>query len=340
MTSDDRPSKRIRASSPTPALTIPLYVVRATLTCAHRGCVPCRYVVASLASYACVSNARPETCLRVAHQKEQTQIERALERARQKRCGLYAKTNKVLAVGDGDLTFSLALARALGGECITATTYESRASLRAIYGVVIDDTIATLETLGARVKHGVDAGNLLATLRPASDDDDDDFLHRVHDAQRTTTTIADEEKFDRIVWNFPCVARDDDGMTMEAAARGADARSASELAANRSLCERFLAQTVAFLRHDGEVHITHKIGLSHDWQIESLTSNSRIGLRCAGVVAFDRFSYPGYRPRKALVDKGFPTSDARTFVFTSNPNGVARTLMDASKMVKRVDSPS
>jgi hypothetical protein len=103
----------------------------------------------------------------------------------------------VLTVGDGDLSFSLALARVLlqdnrgcnigeeatriarrggtkassGGnrlDCeVIATSYESRADVLRIYPSA-HETVAELEALGARVLFNVDACNLGESLASAA----------------------------------------------------------------------------------------------------------------------------------------------------------------------------
>jgi 25S rRNA (uracil2634-N3)-methyltransferase len=141
-----------------------------------------------------------------------------------------------------------------------------------------------------------------------------------------------------VVWNFPCVARAADGTATEAALNGFDARSAEELEANRALVESFVSGASSYLVPEkGEIHITHKVGMQCDWSISKAASSCRSSeLTCAGAVVFDRMSYPAYKPRKALVAKSFPVTDARTFVFTNSPDGTAETLDPSSKLVSRV----
>ena len=65
-------------------------------------------------------------------------------------------------LGDGDLSYSVALARALPSAAITATTYLSEAELLATYDGAAA-AIAELRERGATVRHGVDAS---APLQP------------------------------------------------------------------------------------------------------------------------------------------------------------------------------
>lgn len=306
-----RASKRARAETRTSsdASTPPLalYMGRAMLACARDGCVPCRHAVFAAAGNVAAANARPEACPRHGERSERGA----------KRLGLYARARgRLLTVGDGDFSFSLALARAFGGETIVATSHETRESLVSIYGSSCEETLDELAELGVAVAHGVDAGDLEATL-PAR---------------------CRKGPFDCVIWNFPCVARAADGTAQEAALNGVDARSAEELEANRALVERFVAGAAAFIAEDGgEIHVTHKVGMQCDWSIDKAASSSGdSGLVCAGAVVFDRMAYPSYRPRKALVAKSFPVTDARTFIFTNSKSGESVTLSDKSKLVSRV----
>lgn len=328
------PPKRARcedADAPTTSKPPPpLYVARAMLKCARLGCVPCRYVVLNAAGQPAGANARPETCLRYAVDAKKRSV---TSTKCEKRLGLYERTQRVLTVGDGDFSFSLALARAFGGERIYATSYESRASLEKIYGASCVETLRELEKLGARVAHGVDAADLASTLPPLAANKECD------EAAQSDTIHA----FDRVVWNFPCVARNADGSAQEAALNGSDARSAEELEANRILVEKFCQGAARLVASDdGEVHITHKVGMQCDWGIHERTTgavnaeSASAALTCAGMVVFDRCAYPAYRPRKALVKKGFPVSDARTFVFTTRADKIATTLEESAKVVQKV----
>lgn len=287
---------------------VPLFMCLGQLKCARGGCVPCRHAVFAAAGAPNAPNARPETCPRYARDASGGSV---------KRMGLYRRERRrLLTVGDGDFSFSLALARAFGGDGVVATSYETRESLESIYGESCARTLEALAETGATVAHGVDASALDETLPEK----------------------CRGEKYDCIVWNFPCVARAADGTAQEAALNGFDARSAEELEANRALVESFVSGASSYLVPEkGEIHITHKVGMQCDWSISKAASSCQNSeLTCAGAVVFDRMSYPAYKPRKALVAKSFPVTDARTFVFTNSSDGTADTLDPSSKLVSRV----
>ena len=299
----------------------PLFMMRETLRCALAECIVCRAKIRTSAGERGVPSARPETCPRVARPRPRT--------GREELVGLYRRGQRILTVGDGDFSFSLALARALGGASLVATSHESLSSLRSVYGPACLAVLDELRSLGTVVAHGVDAADLERTL-PAA--------------------IRPPQGFDAAVWNFPCVVRDDAGRVLpseragEGAAAAADARGSAELAANRSLVARFCAGATRLLNSSGEVHLTHKTGLKQ-WGLDELgglglpngravgrhpsaaaggrdggggeqgATKHATGLKLLGAVVFDRAAYPPYRPRKALADSSFPIGDAQTFVY-------------------------
>ena len=156
----------------------PLHVMVETAQCALSGCVPCcAKVLINQGASTSLPNARPETCFRLVRAANSTKKPRVTS------IGLYRQGQSILTVGDGDFSFSLALARALKGARVVATSYESHASLAKVYGMACIDTLRELEQLGAVVAHGVDAAELGTTL-PAG--------------------AVPAGGFDRVVWNFPC----------------------------------------------------------------------------------------------------------------------------------------
>ncbi len=290
-----------------------LYVARETLRCARAGCVPCCYKIVLRAGPGAQPNVRPELCLRIVagghHGNE--------------RIGLYRRSQRLLMVGDGDFSFSLALARGFATPSrLVATSHETLSSLRRIYPKV-DGTLRELSSLGVVVAHGVDAARLPATLSRAG-------------VQAAREGAGEAGGFDRIVWNFPCASRDEHGAALPAATAGADARSSAEIEANRALVNYFIRGASSLLRPGGEVHLTHKSTL-RQWRIEQAFGGSAAGhggrrvARFVGCVVFDRSCYPAYTPRKAFGNRSFPVGDAQTFVFSDEPGAPDATLPRAER---------
>ena len=139
-----------------------------TVNCWAAGCVGCGYKlvvqpaipIAARGETSFIPNVRPEECLR-----EQLQLQRNKKNSDRKeplmeKGALYGPGMRVLTVGDGDLSFSLAVAR-MRVDRLVATTHLSRAELDAAYGSKkMASIIAELDQLGAEVFHSVDATRL------------------------------------------------------------------------------------------------------------------------------------------------------------------------------------
>ena len=277
---------------------------------------------------------RPEECERFKryhHHQEEEEEEQNARNKKQSVVGLYAKGDRILTVGDGDLTFSLSLAKRLKKVKLIATTHETRASLEKAYGK--DAIKATLDELAicgedVLVLHGVDAAKLKESLMDAAAvaaSNKRDVLERVEKCI--------DEGFDKIVWNFPCVSREEDtGEAKDGAREGADGRNPADVELNRNLTLTFIANAAVMLRKKkskkkrgaGEVHVTHKVGMHpSSWNVPELktttttssSSRPRGVIRAIASVFFDRMVYLPYKPRKALVAKSFSIADAKTFIF-------------------------
>ena len=260
-----------------------LYSSTITYNCAiRRGCVPCAYkiccfdVALDKEFSTLVPNQRPELCPRSSDKK-----------------GLvgtfgYEPAMSILTVGDGDFSFSLAIARILPGAEVVATSYESRETLVSVYPSVVS-TLAELESLGAKVYFRVD-GTQLATTLPC------------------------QSSFHRIVWNFPC----------EAVSKGRDGQN-EEMERNKVLVRDFVASARHLLLRQGQIHINHKTKPPfNQWRIEDvamLKGKDSPQAYYYGRIVFDRYLFPPYVPRKALDRKSFPSHDACTYVFGVEPNG-------------------
>jgi len=189
----------------------------------------------------------------------------------------------ILTIGDGDFTFSLAVARSLlkrdtaKTTTLVATSYESKEALEQIYPN-IQQTIDELLALGTKVVFQVDATALKIGL-------------------------SGHDLFDRIVWNFPCSAEDD----------GQDGQNAQMLE-NKELVREFTSQAFGMLHCNGEICMTHKSKPPfNQWKLEDCVDSQQYKLM--GRIVFDKNCLPPYTPRKAKDRKSFPCHDAVTFMF-------------------------
>lgn len=193
----------------------------------------------------------------------------------------YSSAQSILIVGDGDFSFSLALATAFGsGENIVATSLDSYGALTSKYGKA-ESNVTELKRLGATVLHGVDAKTM--KLHPH----------------------LEMRQFDRIVFNFPhagFTGRED---------------HLHVIIAHKELVHGFFANARHLLRPYGETHISHKTGFPYDaWDIAQLAYES--SLIMVRKVDFSKKDYPGYNQKRgdgAACDQPFALGPCCTFMF-------------------------
>ncbi|EKX44502.1 hypothetical protein GUITHDRAFT_139738 [Guillardia theta CCMP2712] len=125
-----------------------------------------------------------------------------LTQAGPKRIGPYSRNHKILLVGEGDFSFSLALASNLGGENLVCTSLDKLTQLQVKYEGKVNGALGTLQSLRAEIHHNVDAtvstcSHLTTRI--------DKRLQTLSDYEFTHLPDGSLRKFDRIVFNFPCV---------------------------------------------------------------------------------------------------------------------------------------
>ena len=188
---------------------------------------------------------------------------------------------------------------------VIATTHLNERELERTYGR--DAVRATLKELekyeDVVVLHGVDAAKLKESVMDAAkkkmkntkntttDAETGDFLRRV---KKCT-----EKGFNKIVWNFPCVSREEgSGEAKDGAKQGADGRNPGDVEL-RNPTLTFIANAAAMLKKNnddfnddaqesedkeedkekenvrGEVHVTHKVGMHpSSWNVPSLKATT------------------------------------------------------------------
>jgi 25S rRNA (uracil2634-N3)-methyltransferase len=260
-----------------------LHASPVTLNCAqNRKCVPCAYkigcfdVALDTEFTKKVPNQRPEQCPR------STSVEPLNGTLG------YRQDMNVLTVGDGDMSFSLALARLLkpyqNSSLLISTSYEDKETLRDTYQN-FEKNINELELLGAQLYYKVDATRLKETLP----------LPNI------------KKMFHRICWNFPCTA----------IANGQDGQN-DAMEENKVLVRQFMKGARKMLQSNGEIHMAHKTKPPYNqWQLEevALDSLKTTKLQFLGKVVLDRYLLSPYTPRKALDRKSFPCHDACFYIF-------------------------
>ena len=194
----------------------------------------------------------------------------------------------ILVIGDGDFSFSLAVAQKHDPAhilCLVATSLETQGQLAARPRAF--ENIGQLLGFGATVLHGVDGTHLKHCIEIR------DF----------------GEKFDAIIFNSPHTG------------------GKGNIKANRQLLHDFFKSAVEFIKQDGEISITlckgqggtpadcTKRGYSNSWKVVEMAAES--GLILTRVMPFSREEYPSYCPSGYRgQSKGFMLDGALIHTFT------------------------
>lgn len=272
-----------------------------------RPCIPCAYklcnfdVALDKEFTKLVPNQRPEVCPRSA---TNTVINTSNDDddSNNNVDGMmgYRRGMNVLTVGDGDFSFSLAVAKLVAsvdndsGGMVVATSYEDKPTLQRVYPA-FEDTLTSLQNCDGTktiVGYNVDATQLNKTLPPH--------------------VLQSNVKYHRICWNFPCTA----------IGSGQDGQN-DAMEENKELVRKFMMNALTFLDKDcGEIHIAHKTKPPYNqWQMEKIAmedihrNGNEPNFEYKGRLVFDKQLLPPYTPRKALDRKSFPCHDACIYIF-------------------------
>ncbi|KAK1928611.1 25S rRNA (uridine-N(3))-methyltransferase [Phytophthora citrophthora] len=197
-----------------------------------------------------------------------------------KNLGPFSDRQRILVVGDGDFSFSLALAVFLGGKNLVATCYDSKVDLKEKYSNALLNCDA-LETAGAEVHFDVDATHL-----------------------ENQNWLDGEQPFQSIVFNFPHLG----GATEE------------DVANNQKLLRDFFYSTRQYLHPSrGQVLVSLRNTLFYNrWKIQEQAAAS--GFKLKRTEVFDASIYSGYEPQRThpASFRGDPpsTTGAHYFIFT------------------------
>ena len=88
-----------------------------------------------------------------------------LTQAGPRRIGPYSSQQSILMVGEGDFSFALVVASAVGGDRLVCTSLDKATQLQVKYDNKVNGILGTLHGLGAKTHHNVDATNLKVCAR-------------------------------------------------------------------------------------------------------------------------------------------------------------------------------
>ncbi|WP_434340412.1 Rossmann-like fold-containing protein [Motilimonas cestriensis] len=198
---------------------------------------------------------------------------------------------RVLVVGDGDFSFSAALAEHFPPRYLCATIYDSVATLASKYGEQY-----RLQLLQAQTSFPV---QVLTEFD-------------VTDPQQWQTLAANHQQFDLIIFQFPLVP----GFTSKAEFE-AHGRIDSNLR-NRRLLHQFLLHSQKFgLNPDGAglIYISSKeVKPYSEWDIEH-SLHLKTDLQFLGKMPFSFEQFPGYQMRNVDRDKFVRDTASFTYVW-------------------------
>ncbi|XP_077225122.1 uncharacterized protein At4g26485-like [Tasmannia lanceolata] len=193
----------------------------------------------------------------------------------------YSSLQKFLLVGEGDFSFALSLAKGFGsGLNITATSLDPEGRVMKKYKKG-KTNLQQLKKLGATIFHRIDATSM------------------------SNHKDLSNEKFDRIIYNFP-----------HAGFRGPE-HSMRVIRKHQKLISGFFDESSKLLLPNGEVHITNKTTGSYaKWDIEKLALKS--SLKVIECIQFDKNAYEGYDNKRGdgwMRNNSFPVSECSTYKF-------------------------
>ncbi|WP_404343780.1 class I SAM-dependent methyltransferase [Pseudoalteromonas mariniglutinosa] len=201
---------------------------------------------------------------------------------------MYLNPNwRILTVGDGDLSFSKAIAEHIKPATLLASTYDDANTLVSKYS---DNALAALRQLHVPTLTEFDV------------------------TQPTSWQRLGEQQFDVVIFQFPLVPA-----FVGAAAFKAHTQSSSMNVLNRALLYQYLHYASHYaLDKNGPMlcYITSKdVKPYREWNIEGSINQ---GLTCQylGQMPFDITHFPGYKIRNVDRDKHVKDTSGITYVFS------------------------
>ena len=218
------------------------------------------------------------------------------------RVSMYNSLQRILVVGEGDFSWALSLAVAMGGDNVTATCYDSRRELFEKYATALDN-VTTLRQLGVRAsrrcyavlcrlwqpkraarRHHTLVGACVPPQAQVLYDVDATALHTCEQL----LNMRPRRKFHRVVFNFPHMGG---GSTEE------------DVQANQGLLRGFFASAMRVIsRRGGEIHVALRSNSFYDsWKIEEQATSAGVVLKRCVVAAAQQPCRQWNVPRHMLI---------------------------------------
>lgn len=194
---------------------------------------------------------------------------------------LYQPGDVILLVGEGDLSFSVALAKKMRNKAfLMCTTYDSKKQLNKKYPDTVNEHLRILKQIGNNeVRFNVDARELNTNGNAGNGNSQYRGLKG--------------DSFTKIVFNFP-------NLGMDSSSNGGAKLSDSDIASqHQDLLLGFFkaARECLDTSTSSEIHVTTKSAQPYlSWKIPSLAKQA--GLKCGDSVKFNAPCFPGYKHRR------------------------------------------
>lgn len=220
---------------------------------------------------------------------------------------MYINPNwRVLTIGDGDLSFSASLLKHHNLRSLTATIFDSHATLISKYGG--DEYYQALVNNGCKVQCDFDVTDRVTWGELAND----------NAQEESTTKKSHENTFDLVIFQFPLLPA---FTSKQAHEEHCENFSINTL--NRRLLRVYLQHCFRyFLNKNGAqlAYISSKdVKPYRQWNIEqALTMNT--SLSYLGKTPFNINDFPGYKIRNVDRDKHVKNTKSFTYVYSQKDN--------------------
>uniref|UniRef100_K3WT47 C2H2-type domain-containing protein n=1 Tax=Globisporangium ultimum (strain ATCC 200006 / CBS 805.95 / DAOM BR144) TaxID=431595 RepID=K3WT47_GLOUD len=247
-------------------------------------------------------------------------------------------TKRVLTVGDGNFSYSLAFAKRFLGVSSFASSKEQPIELVATSYDSYDELVekypesaricSQLRELGAQVLHRVDATNLAVSLANA-------VLESRDDDEASSRSVTTQKAFDLIVFNHPHCGEEN-------------------VKRHQSLLSHFFSSALQILNHasnlQSEIHLTLAVGQPERWEAVARAKRAELTLKqCVrdvdshndyGLVYERKRHQNGKSFHRVLLHGEKVQQESTLFIFTQRREGEDDNLVSTSETAKPQQSSS